>query len=190
MKKILLICLSTLLLCAQSAFAEDFGGLDASSFDFKFIDDPFAGQKMVSDKEFNQVLEQHKKKQNSGFFAKLFKKDAPPKSDTHDYKAPSEIGSLKDAIGKKPVVILGLQIIDSSGKTLESGHYQVSIKDSYMELSQGSGAIGRLKIKPATDDWEANSIIYARVLEVNEDYLKIIYSNLDETFEGWAKIKK
>jgi N12 class adenine-specific DNA methylase len=101
------------------------------------------------------------------------------------------MSALKDILRRKPTIVLGPEIFDSAGKVVPSGHYQVSVNESYLELSQGATVVGKLRAQPAKDEWEeSNAIIYARVLDVNDGIIKIIYSNLDKTFEGFARINR
>lgn len=193
--------LSALLILAftspLSTLAADFdsGGYD---FDYKFLDNPFAGQRMVSDKEFNEVVAQRTQqvqKSKRGFWYWILgghkrDKEEASRPPAPDFNAPSEISSLKEAVNKKPVVILGPEIVDSQGRVLTPGYYQISIKEQHMELSQGSQVLGKLKIRTVEDDWDTNSLIYARIVNIGEDFVKIIYSNLDYTYEGIARVKK
>jgi len=190
MKKILITFLSLLLFCPL-CFA--FDALDVTSnyeFDYRFIDNPFEGQKMVSDKEFEQALEQATPKPRKGFWNWIFRKEAPEPAPVVDFRLPNEMNSFNDVLNKKPVIIIGPAIFDAEGNVLPPGHYQVSYKENNLELSQGTNVVGKLKARPSKDDYESSSIIYARILEVNENFVKIIYANIDGTHEGYARIKK
>ncbi|GBF23276.1 hypothetical protein tpqmel_0680 [Candidatus Gastranaerophilus sp. (ex Termes propinquus)] len=169
------------------AYANDFSGHE---FDYNFIDNPFAGQKMVSDKEFEDAIKQktpQPREKKKWWWQKDKETPLPP---TFDLRLPSETGSLKEVFNIKPVITLGATIVDAKGQTLPSGHYQVSVDDGSMVLSQGQHSKGTLRARLTEDSWSANSIIYARVVDMGEDFVKIIYSNLDVTYEGIARIKK
>lgn len=191
MKKILFTLL--ILFCTQIAYAED--GYD---FDMKFIDNPFAGQKMVSDKEFNSVVEKMSKKKEPSWFSKLIfggskkKEEIDPNLQKQFETMPSELGSVKDAISAKPVLTLGARVVDYDGNILPSGHYQVDLKNmngqNYIVFLQAHQTVGRFRATPCSDSWQSNQIIYSRVIEAGQGAFKIIYSNLDGTHQGFANI--
>lgn len=190
MKRILVVIF--ILFFAQIVRAED-----SYDFDMKFIDNPFAGQKMISDKEFNSVVEKMSKKKEPSWFSKLIfggdkKKEIDPNLQQQFETMPSELGSVKDAISTKPVLTLGARIVDYDGNTLPSGHYQVDLKNmngqNYIVFLQAHQTVGRFRATPCVDNWKSNQIIYSRVIEAAEGTFKIIYSNLDGTHQGFASI--
>lgn len=194
MRKILILL--ALFIGTNCAFCED--GFD---FDMKFLDNPFAGQKMVSDKEFNEAVQKMTpKKKEPSKFSKWFwgAKDGPnkgqidPQMQRQFDQMPSEMGSTKEAINAKPVLTIGTQIVDSEGKNLPSGHYQVDLKNingqNYIVFMQAYQTLGKFKATPCKDDWNQNLIIYSRLINTENGYYKIIFSNLDGTHQGFARI--
>ena len=200
MKKFLLLAL--IFLCGTSARADDF-----FDFDFKFLNDPFAGQKMVTSKEFEQALssktpkQKEKKKKEPSKFTKWFwgvPQDSPSSGSQvpHYFSdAPSEIGQIKNAISVKPVLTLGAQIQDNSGAILASGHYQVDLKNiegqNYIVFLQAHQTVGKFKASPCEDNYNKNAVIYARIDDKGDaenGYLRVIFSNLDGTFQGFGRI--
>lgn len=194
MKKFLLLLI--ILLCATSVRAED----DIFDFDFKFLNDPFAGQKMVTEKEFEQALGKttpQKKKKEPSKFAKWFwgAKDSrgqqgPPPEYFGDM--PNELGVNKSIVSTKPVLTLGARVQDNSGIVLASGHYQVDLKNiegqNYIVFLQAHQTTGKFKASPCEDNYDKPAVIYARMVDMQDGWLKVIFSNLDGTFQGFARI--
>lgn len=168
--------------------------------DFKFIDNPFSGQKVITDSEYQKSLSQYKqraeKKKNGGFWNWVMKHTIPKdKQRSLEDNTPSssysdEIKYQKEMLSQKPSIALSDTIIDSNGKTVKQGFYQVTVEDFKLKLIQGYDTIGTLNARKTTDNWDKNKIIYARIVYQGEDVLKIIYSNLDECYEAYAVVKK
>lgn len=196
MRKFLLLLV--ILLCCASVHAED----DIFDFDFKFLNDPFAGQKMVTEKEFEQALgkaapNQTKKKKEPSKFTKWFwgvKDSGSPQGQGPQYfgDMPNELGVNKSIISTKPVLTLGARVRDSSGIVLASGHYQVDLKNiegqNYIVFLQAHQTTGKFKASPCEDNYDKPAVIYARMVDMQDGWLKVIFSNLDGTFQGFARI--
>ncbi len=198
MKKFLLLAL--ILLCSTSVRADE----DVFDFDFKFLNDPFAGQKMVTDKEFDKAVnsmtpkQAQKKKKEPSKFTKWFwgvpqgSGDSQGQTPQYFGDAPSEIGAIRNPMSTKPVITLGAQVKDSSGILLTSGHYQVDLKNiegqNYIVFLQAHQTVGKFKASPCEDNYNKNAVIYARTAETENGYMKVIFSNLDGTFQGFARI--
>ena len=109
------------------------------------------------------------------------------------YDGVGEMGTTAKALSNaKPNVVLSSDIIDSYGKVIPKGHYQVSFNESddskTISFVQGSNVYGVVKAIDTKDNWNENSIIYARILYPSPSVAKIIFSNLDVCVEGFARI--
>lgn len=202
MKKILIALVYILL--TSAAFCEE----DFSSFDLQFLDNPFAGQSFVSDKQFDEAVNKMtpkskggSKKEPKAFTRWFWGVKGGDNSDNKGGEAPQyEYSNMPSELGTKnilakPVLTLGAKIMDADGKILESGHYQTDLKkidgQNYIVFMQGSQTVGRFKSLPATDNWEKNLIVYSRLVEVKSSgtsVYKIIFSNLEGTHQGYAQI--
>ncbi len=166
-------------------------------FDIDQIDNPFGGQKPVTKEEFNKVIESYKPKakgERKGFWNWFFKKTLPNQEPSVYYKEqyediPSEMNFPKEVMKQKPSLTLSFEVYDSTGKEIPQGYYVVSYKDGKIQLHQGTSVVGEFSAKPTKDNWEKNEIIYARVESVNDLCLKIIYSNLNECYVSYVRIK-
>ncbi len=179
------------LFLAQKTLAQE-----SFDYNFNFIDNPFAGQKLITDKEYNTAVSKYEqKKDKKGFWNWLFKhtlpkEAAPTVQYKEQYDTPKNIFLPSEITSLKAYLTLGMEIYDNTGKIISPGYYQISFKDGLLQLSQGSNVMGTLKARPAKDNWDKNEIIYARIINVNDDYIKIVYSNLNECYTAMAQIKK
>jgi len=198
--KIFLLFFLILFLTPSYSFAE----LEGSSngfydLDFNFIDNPFSGQKIITEQEFDKTYNQYKgnvkKKKTGGFWNWVFRKTLP---EDMQYQEPvdikkeiysDEIKYQKEVLNKKPTIALSSTIIDSNGNEVQEGFYQVVLDNSKIKLQQGFDTIGIFNARKATDDWKENEIIYARLIFQNENVVKIIYSNLDDCYEAYGVVK-
>ena len=101
--------------------------------------------------------------------------------------------SASEIANAKPNVVLSGALIDSYGKIIPSGHYQIvfSDKDNGKTLSfmQGATLYGTLRAIDAKDNWEeSNEIIYARIIYPSPDVARVIFSNIDVCVEGFARV--
>ena len=180
--------------------ADDFSGGNFYDLDFKFIDNPFSGQKMVTDAEYQKTLNQYKqtteKKKNGGFWNWVMRHTIPkdkqytPPSNSNVQPYSDEIKYQKEVLSQKPSIALSDIIEDSTGNVVKEGFYQVTVEDSKLKLIQGYDIIGVFNARKTTDNWKENKIIYARIVYQGDDIIKIIYSNLDECYEAYALVKK
>lgn len=194
MKKIL-TTLFALMLFSQIAYADD----SMLDMDMDFIDNPFKNQKPVSEEQFDKTVQQLSTPRK-GLIQKFkeFLGRNEPENDPalKNYKSDdlsNEMGlKMDDVYNKRPNIILAGPIMDSFGRIIPDGHYQVEFqnKDNVKSLNfiQGATTYGTIRVHDTTDSWEGNSIIYARVVYPSEEVAKIIFSNLDECVEGYAKI--
>lgn len=194
MKKLFLF-IFTLFLFSPPTLADDDSMLD---YDMKFIDDPFANQKPVTQKQFNEVVNKMQAP-NKGLIQKFkeYLGRNKPENDPALKKFQSEgIGELgakaKDFDNMKPNLILSGAIVDSYGRTIPEGHYQIMLSNQnntkLINFMQGNKLYGSIKAQNATDSWDKNVIIYARILYPNSNVARVIFSNLDVCVEGYAKI--
>ena len=183
-----------LILCPFCAADEEL--LD---MDMDIIDTPFGSRKAVTQEQFDRAYKE-KSMPRKGLIQKFkdFLNRNEPENDPalKNYKSDdlsNEMGlKMDDVYNKRPNIILAGPIMDSFGRIIPDGHYQVEFqnKDNVKSLNfiQGATTYGTIRVHDTTDSWEGNSIIYARVVYPSEEVAKIIFSNLDECVEGYAKI--
>ena len=194
MKKLLTTFFVLLILCPFCAAEEDL--LD---MDMDIIDTPFANRKAVTQEQFDRAYKE-KSMPRKGLIQKFkdFLNRNEPENDPvlKNFKSDGlgEMGmSASEIANAKPNVVLSGALIDSYGKIIPSGHYQIvfSDKDNGKTLSfmQGATLYGTLRAIDAKDNWEeSNEIIYARIIYPSPDVARVIFSNIDVCVEGFARV--
>ncbi len=194
MKKLLTTFFVLLILCPFCAAEEDL--LD---MDMDIIDTPFGNRKAVTQEQFDRAYKE-KSMPRKGLIQKFkdFLNRNEPENDPvlKNFKSDGlgEMGmSASEIANAKPNVVLSGALIDSYGKIIPSGHYQIvfSDKDNGKTLSfmQGATLYGTLRAIDAKDNWEeSNEIIYARIIYPSPDVARVIFSNIDVCVEGFARV--
>lgn len=186
MKKKFLILLSVLLIfpCVLAEEWEDFGNLDRA----------WDGQKTITNKEFDDVvnaLEANKKKKEAKQRKKLIKKVGGGGTSLHSELNPdknfSEIQNLKpDNNGMLINVPVNLLL---DGKILEKGFYNLIAQkdengDLYILFYQSQYFKGKIPAKETNEDFDEETLDFARLIPYNNSFVKIIYGCLD--FNAYA----
>lgn len=194
MKKLLTTFFVLLILCPFCAADEEL--LD---MDMDVIDTPFGNRKAVTQEQFDRAYKE-KSMPRKGLIQKFkdFLNRNEPENDPalKNFKSDGlgEMGmSASEIANAKPNVVLSGALIDSYGKIIPSGHYQIvfSDKDNGKTLSfmQGATLYGTLRAIDAKDNWEeSNEIIYARIIYPSPDVARVIFSNIDVCVEGFARV--
>ncbi len=192
MRKFFLI-LAFLFLTGVS-FADD----DMMDLDYDFINNAFSNPNPTTNKQFEEVMKQYENKEPRGFFyniRKFFNKNNP--AFDNDFKKKYENTNnqpsrLKDVPQSKPTITIGANFYDAEGNILEAGHYQAEYKkdgEHYtITLLQGNTRVADIKAKPYEDSWDTPAVVYARTVNIRQDLLGIIYSNLDITILGYLRL--
>ena len=167
--------------------------------DMDIIDAPsFPDRKAVTQEQFDKAVEQ-KQQKSRGLIQKFrdwLNRNEPendPALKNFKSDGSGEMGmSARDFNSIKPNIVLSTDIIDSYGKIIPKGHYQVvfSNKDNSKLISfiQGSTTYGSIRAIDTTDYSKENDIVYARIIYPSQDVARIIFSNLDVCVEGFARI--
>lgn len=194
MKKLLTTFFVLLILCPFCAADEEL--LD---MDMDIIDTPFGNRKAVTQEQFDRAYKE-KSMPRKGLIQKFkdFLNRNEPENDPvlKNFKSDGlgEMGmNASEIANAKPNVVLSGALIDSYGKIIPSGHYQIvfSDKDNGKTLSfmQGATLYGTLRAIDAKDNWEeSNEIIYARIIYPSPDVARVIFSNIDVCVEGFARV--
>ena len=192
MKKLLATFFAVMILALAVAAEDDI-------IDMDIIDAPsFPDRKAVTQEQFDKALEQ-KQQKNRGLIQKFrdWLKRNEPENDPalRNFKSdsPGEMGMrATDFNNIKPNIVLATDIIDSYGKIIPKGHYQIAFsnKDNSKLISfmQGATIYGSIRAIDTTDNTEENDIVYARIVYPSQDVARVIFSNLDVCVEGFARI--
>lgn len=167
--------------------------------DYQFIDNAFSNPNPSTNKQFEDVMKQYENKEPRGFFynlRKFFNKNNP--AFDKDFKQRYENTNnqplrLKDEPQNKPTITIGANFYDTRGNVIQAGHYQADYKkdgEAYaIVLLQGNTRVADIKATPFEDDWETPAVVYARTVNIRQNLVRIIYSNLDITIQGYIRLE-
>ena len=181
MKKYLLLLIFLLLIIPVNADSWD---------DIVNVDRMWDGQKSITNKEFEQVvekLEENKAKKEEKQKKKRFKKLFGTGNTLHEELNPDdnilEMDSIKpeeqDLLVNLPVDIL------LDGKALERGYYRVEgVRDQeskkvFLKFYQSQFLKGELEVIETKDDFEQDRVDFVKVIPYNDSFIKIIFGSLE-----------
>lgn len=188
MKKVLAITVILYLCFVSSCFADDdfSSGVEGLFNSTSTFDNAFAGQKQITDEEFQKTLAQVKEKQNR----KMNKKRVFNASDFKNRAGDEDVSDISD---KKTILTVPLELINGDGADISIGHYEISgkkiNKDVYLDFYQSSNLIARVPAIETNDDFNQSGINFVQLLPYNEQRVKIIYGSMDFNAYTFLKIK-
>lgn len=182
MKKYFALLLSLfIMLSLQGVFAE---GWD----DFADLDRAWDGQKTITNKEFEQVMdnlqakqkrkEARKKKRRakkiSGGGTSLHAELNPDKEINEVQIAPKDEGNI---------INLSVCLI-TDGKIIDKGYYKVLAERGennciYLMFYQSHSLMGKIKAAETEEDFNKETVNFADVLPYNDRFVKLIYGSID-----------
>lgn len=181
MKKILwLICISVLF-TASTVCADELDAFDEWN-DFGKIQDAWNGQQIITDDQFDKVIEQ-KTKYSKEKAEKKFKKkmgEALIKGEQPQVN----VGALKEIAQDYPTLLVPTNLIHGSTQ-INPGFYRIiAAKTQQNEYTinfyQGNNLIGKIPAIETQDDFDAETINFAKLIYSNNDKkAKIVYGCLD-----------
>lgn len=161
--------------------ADDLDSIDDWS-DIGKIQDAWDGQKIITDEEFDKVIEQ-KTKHTKEKAEKKFKKkmgEALIKGE----QPTINVGKLKEIAEDYPTLLVPTNIV--YGKTqITPGFYRIisaKTKENKYTINfyQGNNLIGKIPAIETQDDFDAETINFAKIVYSNNDKkVKIIYGCLE-----------
>lgn len=188
MKKKILTFLSCILIF-PCVFADEWDN-------YSDLDKAWDGQKTITNKEFDDVvnaLEVNKKKKEAKQRKKLIKKIGGGGTSLHRELNPdknfSEIQNIKpDNNGILINVPVNLFV---DGKVLEKGYYNLIAqkdenKDLYILFYQSQYFKGKVLANETNEDFDEETLDFARLIPYNDSFVKIIYGCLD--FNAYALV--
>lgn len=184
-------------MCVHAA-DDDFLDMDMNLIDSPALMDNSSARRAVTQEQFDKALEQKmtRKKGLIQKFKDFFGRNKPENDPVlKNFKSDGlgEMGmSAQDIQNSKPNVVLAATIVDSYGKIVPKGHYQLAYSEKegvkLINFMQGATIYGSLRAHPTRDNWDENVIIYARITYPSEEVARVIFSNLDTCVEGFARI--
>ena len=184
---IVFLLLSSLLI--MPAYSDDWD-------DFSNVDRMWDGQKSITNKEFEEVmdaLQANQKKKEEKQRKKLFKKIGGGGSSLHkDLNPDKEIKELQSINTKDEGSLLNIPVdIIVNNNVIERGYYKIlAEKDKDGKCSvlfyQSQFLICKLEMIEVQDDFGEEKLDFAKIKPYNDSHVKFIFGSLD--FNGYALI--
>ena len=154
-------------------------------------------EKSVTNQEFEKVMqffEKNKKKKEE----KKKPKGAPiwQQGSTENEETPSNdiSGVLKDIKEDYPTAMLPVTLITPQQTEIPPGYYRIlSAKNDngyYINFYQGNQLIAKVKALNTGNDHNQKSLNYAKLIPFNDEYMKVIYGDIDCNLEARLLIKQ
>ena len=150
-------------------------------------------QQSVTNQEFDKVinfLKRNKKKKDD--------KKRPKGNPVWENNAPEESQqSISNVLNTEkqdyPTVMVPVTLITPIGTEIPPGFYRMlSAKNPsgyYINFYQGNSLIAKIKATETGNDYNQQSLNYAKLIPVNDEYMRIIYGDIDCNIETALKIK-
>lgn len=190
MKKIILI-LTFLLFASMPVFATAVDNSDTGAEGLyqysQMADNPFVGQKQISDEDFQKMLAKVKEKQN-----KRKKTNKPFKGQS--YNEENNGGYVKDSADKNAVLTLPITLNSPEGTEIPIGMYKVvgkRVNDKiYLDFYQGYSLIARVPATETNDDFDEKDINFVKMIPQNKNKVEVIYGSMDFNAYAFINIKQ
>ena len=169
MKKIVLLFFITFLLSLNYVNADD-----GSLWD-NFGDQNIYGQEAATDEEFEKALESKKGKPKKP-------KDKLLRNG-ESYQQSNETQFLTAVPKELPILLVPLKLAIKEDRILPVGHYQVTGEKQngkiYLKLYQAHNLLASLEAKETNEDFDDDEINFVKLIQENENQVKIIFGSLD-----------
>ena len=157
--------------------------------DFSEIDKAWDGQKTITNKEFEEVMEalqsEDKKKEEKTQKKKIKKLTGGGKilhSEKSSTDSKQEIPSFK---AKEEGILINTPVdIYVNGKCLEKGYYKVLAQKNDKNIVeilfyQSQYLKGKTEAIETEDDYGETTVDFAKIIPYNESYVKLIFGSID-----------
>lgn len=180
--------LVTVLLCGQTLFAESWD-------DYANLDHAWDGQKTITNKEFEQVmdaLQAKAKKKEAKQKKKRAKKISGGGTSLHNELDPNKI--IPELESVKPVsdeLLVNLPVnLIVDGQLLDKGYYSVvgerNKEDNkiYLNLYQAHYLKAKIEAHETEEDYGEDEVNFVKVQNYNDSFMKLIFGSID--FNAYA----
>lgn len=190
MKKILLVFI-LIIFAGNCCFAKDddtdySSGLDDVMKYTNSVEGAFAGQKKITDEEFQKTIDQlkAKKKKKTG-------KDKPFKgSSFNDENSGNYINETAD---KTTILRVPLCLTNGDGKEIPAGIYKIVGKKEgskvYLDFFQSANLVAQVPAIETQSDFDQKEINFAQLLPYDEKRIKVIFGSIDFNAYSFIRIK-
>ena len=178
----------TIIIDKQVCKAEEVGDSWNEMMDF---DNSIQGQKPITDSEFNKVVKQLEQRKKT----KRKKKNEIPLPNQMEQ---NEMSYLKDHLESTITILLPTESMTKDAKQIiPIGFYKLVAdidktkeKNHYINLYQGHRLIAKIEARETLEDFGQESINFAKIIQTDDQRLKVIYGSLDVNLEADLIIAK
>lgn len=165
--------------------------------DFDNVDRLWDGQKSITNKEFEEVvdaLQANKTKKEEKQKKKKIKKVSGGGNSLHSELSPekkfTEIPDLKTKSEDGVLVNIPVNLIFEN-TILEKGYYKVlskrgEDKKTYLLFYQSQFLKGEVEVSETDDDFGETDVNFAKVIPYNNSFVRLIFGSLDFNAEGFV----
>ena len=183
MKRNFVIILSLFIFLTSSAvFSGDWD-------EYADLDHAWDGQKTITNKEFEQVmdaLQEKQKKKEEKRKRKKAKKISGGGTSLHNELNPDkEIKGIDLKFSEDEGGIVNIPVyMYIDGKKLDKGYYKVTAEKSndgkvYLSFYQSQYLMGKVEATETEDDFEEDNVDFAKVVGYSDSFVKIIFGNIN-----------
>lgn len=151
-------------------------------------------QKSVTNQEFEKVMQMFEKKKKKQAEKSKPKGNAVWQGVPEEQNQDTVSGSLKDQKADYPTVMIPVTLITPYQTEIPPGYYRMlSAKndtDYYINFYQGNTLVAKIKAFDTGNDFNQKSLNYAKIIPQNEDFMHVIYGDIDCNIEVTLRIKK
>lgn len=193
MRIILTILALLVIIISIPAYADDDsisgGGVEDLIKYTNSVENAFAGQKPVTDEEFDKAYNQVKAKRDKN--KKKSKKDKPFKGSS--FNEENNGGYIGETAEKNILLGVPTTLINGDGTEIPIGHYKIvgeqTKHGTYLDFYQSSMLIAKVPAIATDSDFEQKSINFVQLMPYNEERVKIIFGSMDFNAYTFIKIK-
>lgn len=165
--------------------------------DFGAVDRMWDGQKSITNKEFEEVMDalqsnqkQKEEKQKQKKIKKISGGGNSLHSDLNTDKKINEIPDLKTKVEEGVLVNVPVKLI-LGDKVLEKGFYKVFARKGedekfYVSFYQSQFLIGEVEVTETEEDFGEEELDFAKLIPYNKSFMRMIFGSLD--FNAYAFI--
>lgn len=190
MKKILYITIFILIIIALPTFADDDvsggGGIEGALKYTQGVENAFAGQKQITDEQFQKTLSEVKARQN-----KKKKKNKPLKGSNVNNENSGEY--INETAEKNILLMLPVTLTNTDGTEIPIGHYKIigekNGKNVYLDFYQSYTLVAKVPAIETNSDFDEPAINFVKILPYNKKKVKVIFGSMDFNAYTFIPIK-
>lgn len=181
-KKLFYILTAFFVFFSQAVLAENWE-------EYTDLDKAWEGQKTITNQEFEKVMDalnDKNEKAKDKKKKKMFKKIVGGGESLHEELEPAKnLGEIPELKANKDGTLINIPVdILLDKKILERGYYSVvgerkKNNKVYLKFYQSQFLKGEIEVIETNDDFGEKTIDFARIVQYNESFVKLIFGSID-----------